>query len=142
MIKWILTKFKSQAIVKSRYYCSKERVKRELKIENFFFDFSICLFLYFVKKTDFFKFISNKQKKFETVRVDQLKYKKEAKKLYIIYIGELNSVKKTKTFAKYSTSYTKNYKICYRKKRKKKKKNFTFCELDLKLLRDIRSDVN
>jgi len=46
--------------------------------------------------------------------------------------------KTTKTFAKYSTSYTKTTKFVIKKK-EGKEKNFTFCELDLKLLKDIQS---
>jgi len=63
---------------------------------------------------------------------------KTNKKLYIIYrrIKE-NSVKYQNTFAKYSTSYTtKKEETTKFVIKKKKRKKFTFCELDLKLLKD------
>lgn len=58
----------------------------------------------------------------KTVRVDQLKFNKSCTS----FIGDLKKKerKNTKTFAKYSTSYTKTTKFVIKKKRRKRIKKY------------------
>jgi len=102
-------------------------VKCSKKIENrkLFLDFSIVFFIFVKENLIYLK---------KTVRVDQLKFNKSCTS----FIGDLKKKerKNTKTFAKYSTSYTKNKFVI----KKKKKKKIIFYKLDVKLL--ILFDVN